>query len=145
MLTRQDVGSLRADAGENRSARGGYVLAEAEGARRVTLIATGSEVEIAMAARDTLNADGLSAAVVSLPCWELFAAQDPTYRMKVLGGAPRVGIEAACGFGWERWLGEDGVFVGMTGFGASAPSADLYRHFGITSEAVVTAVRKRLN
>ena len=145
VLTRQDVPALRADAGENRSARGGYVLAEAEGARRVTLIATGSEVEIAMAARDSLHADGLATAVVSLPCWELFAAQEESYRTSVLGGVPRVGIEAACGFGWERWLGEGGVFVGMTGFGASAPSEDLYRYFGITPEAVVTAVHKRLN
>ncbi len=145
VLTRQDASALRADAGENRSARGGYVLAEAEGARQVTLIATGSEVETAMTARDALHADGLAAAVVSLPCWELFAAQDETYRTTVLGGVPRIGIEAACGFGWERWLGEGGVFVGMTGFGTSAPSENLYRQFGITPEAIVTAVRKRLN
>ncbi len=145
VLSRQPLPALRGDTGENRAARGGYVLAEAEGARQVTLIATGSEVGIAMVARDALAADGLAAAVVSLPCWELFAGQDEAYRMQVLGGVPRIGIEAACGFGWERWLGEGGVFVGMTGFGASAPYEDLYRHFGITPEVVVTAVRKRLN
>jgi len=81
-------------------------------------------------------------AVVSLPCWEAFAAQDVAYRDAVLGTAPRIGIEAACGFGWERWLGADGVFIGMDGFGASAPAATLYSHFGITVEAVVAAVRR---
>ncbi len=144
ILTRQAVPSLRGDTVENRSSRGGYVIAEAEGTRQVTLIATGSEVAIAMRARDALGAAGVAAAVVSLPCWELFVAQHEGYRAKVLGGVPRVGIEAACGFGWERWLGETGIFVGMTGFGASAPYETLYRHFGITPEAIVAAVRKRL-
>ena len=136
--------SLRADMAENRCSRGGYVLAEAEGARRATLIATGSEVSIAMAARSVLSAEGLATAVVSLPCWELFAAQDEAYRAQVLGGVPRIGVEAACGFGWERWLGGNGLFVGMTSFGASGPSNELYRHFGITADTVATAVRKRL-
>ena len=144
VLSRQAVPSLRGDIVENRSSRGGYVIAEAEGTRQVTLIATGSEVAIAMGARAALGAAGIAAAVVSLPCWELFAAQHEGYRAKVLGGVPRVGIEAACGFGWERWLGETGIFVGMTGFGASAPYETLYRHFGITPEAIVAAVRKRL-
>jgi len=144
VLTRQALPALRTDAGENRSARGGYVLAEAEGARQATLIATGSEVEIAMNARTALAAEGIQAAVVSLPSWELFAAQDDSYRQAVLGTAPRVGIEAACGFGWDRWLGPDGVFIGMPGYGASAPAEELYRHFGITAEAVVAAVRSKL-
>ena len=133
-----------ADAAENFCARGGYVLADAEGPRAATLLATGSEVSIAMDARAALAADGVTVAVVSLPCWELFAQQDEAYRMQVLGTAPRIGIEAAGGFGWERWLGTDGVFIGMTGFGASAPYEDLYKHFGITAEAIVAAVRKRL-
>ena len=141
-LSRQNLPALRQEAGENRSARGGYVLAEASGPRRATLIATGSEVQIAMAARATLEAEGIPTAVVSLPCWELFALQDESYREAVLGDAPRVGIEAALSFGWERWLGRDATFIGMTGFGASAPAEDLYRHFGITAEAVVAAVRK---
>jgi len=144
VLTRQGLPALRTDAGENRSARGGYVLAEAEGARAATLIATGSEVEIAMAARAALSRDGLDVAVVSLPCWEIFAEQDEAYRALVLGSAPRVGIEAACGFGWERWLGPDGVFIGMPGFGASAPAEVLYKEFGITAEAAVAAVKKLL-
>ena len=148
VLSTQALPALRTDAGENRCARGGYVLAEAEGARRATLIATGSEVASAMDARALLAADGIPVAVVSLPCWALFAAADEAAREAVLGTAPRFGIEAACGFGWERWLGTDGPrhggFIGMTGYGASAPAEDLYRHFGLTPEAIATAVRKRL-
>lgn len=147
-LSRQNLPALRGDAGENRCARGGYVLAEASGgadARKATLIASGSEVQIAVAAREALEAEGIPTAVVSLPCWELFALQDDSYRTQVLGAEGlRVGIEAAGGFGWERWLGPKGVFIGMSGFGASAPAEDLYRHFGITAEAVAGAVRKRL-
>ncbi len=143
-LTRQNLPALRSEAGENRAARGGYVLAEANGARAATLIATGSEVHLAMEARATLEASGVPTAVVSLPSFELFAHQDESYRAEVLGAALRVGIEAALGWGWERWLGPTGIFIGMQGFGASAPAEDLFRHFGITAEAVVAAVRKRL-
>jgi transketolase len=144
VLTRQALPAQRTDIAENKCARGGYVLAEADGARRATLIATGSEVPIAMDARAALAAEGIQVAVVSLPCWELFSGQDEAYRAQVLGTAPRVGIEAACEFGWDRWLGPDGVFIGMTGFGASAPFEELYRHFGITAEAIAAAVKKRL-
>ncbi|HVZ08898.1 transketolase [Rhodopila sp.] len=144
VLSRQAVPACRADAGENRCARGGYVMAEADGSRQVTLIATGSEVGIALAARERLAAGGIAAAVVSLPSWELFARQDESYRAQVLGGVLRVGIEAACGFGWERWLGEGGLFLGVPGFGASAPGADLYGHFGLTAEAVAASVLRRL-
>lgn len=144
VLSRQALPAWRTDTTENRSARGGYVLAEAEGPRQATIIATGSEVPIAMAAREKLAGDNVAVAVVSLPCWELFAQQDESYRAQVLGGAPRVGIEAAGGFGWEQWLGSDGTFIGMTGFGASANHEDLYAHFGITAEAAVAAVMRRL-
>ncbi len=144
VLSRQAVPALRTDAAENRSTRGGYVLAEASGPRQATLIATGSEVSIAVEAQRMLAQDGIPVAVVSLPCWDLFAQQVESYRTDVLGSAPRFGIEAACGFGWERWLGADGVFIGMTGFGASAPADTLFRHFGITPEAVTIAVKKRL-
>ncbi|HXP77320.1 MAG TPA: transketolase [Stellaceae bacterium] len=143
-LTRQALPALRRDTGENRSARGGYVLAEADGARRVTLVATGSEVALAMTARDLLKAKGVAAAVVSLPCWELFDAQDPAYRASVLGTAPRVAVEAASPFGWERYVGAGGAIVGMTGFGASAPAEDLFRHFGITAEKVAEAALSRI-
>ncbi|MFT9163851.1 MAG: transketolase C-terminal domain-containing protein [Komagataeibacter saccharivorans] len=107
----------------NLCARGGYVVAEAEHARQVTLVATGHEVILALKARRLLKEAGMEAAVVSLPCWELFAAQKMTYRNAVLGTAPRIGIEAASGFGWERWLGPDGLFVGIDGFGAT-PAPD---------------------
>jgi transketolase len=143
-LSRQNLPALRVEAGENRAARGGYVLAEASAARQATLIATGSEVHLAVAAREALEAEGIPTAVVSLPCWELFALQDEGYRAEVLGSALRVGIEAAIRMGWDRWLGPDGVFIGMQGFGASAPAEALFRHFGITAEAVVAAVKKRL-
>ncbi|MBI0538047.1 transketolase [Roseomonas sp. KE2513] len=143
-LSRQNLPTLRTDVGENRSARGGYVLAEASGERMATLIATGSEVMLAMAARETLEAEGIPTAVVSLPCWKLFELQDPSWQEAVLGSGLRVGIEAALEFGWSRWLGSDGIFVGMAGFGASAPADDLFKHFGITAEAVVAAVRRRL-
>ena len=144
VLSRQPVPALRTDVAENRCARGGYVLQDADGPRQATLIATGSEVAVAAEARRMLAADGIAVAVVSLPCWELFGQQSPEYRAAVLGAAPRWGIEAACGFGWERWLGDGGAFIGMDGFGASAPGEHLFRHFGITPEAITTAVRKRL-
>ena len=143
-LSRQALPALRDDASDNRSARGGYVLAEAEGERAVTLIATGSEVHLAMTARAALAEQGILAAVVSLPCWELFAQQDEDYRAGVLGEVPRIGIEAAIGFGWERWLGARSAFIGMTGFGASAPAEKLFEHFGITPAAVVAAAKKLL-
>ena len=144
VLSRQAVPTLCPVQDENMSARGGYVLAEAQGERDVTLIATGTEVAIAMATRELLTAQGIRAAVVSMPCWELFAQLDKSEREAVLGSALRVGVEAAGGFGWERWLGADGIFVGMEGFGASAPAEVLYRHFGITPDAIATRVRDRL-
>jgi len=145
-LSRQGLPTLRTEAAENLSARGAYVLAEAEGgARKATLLATGSEVSLAMQARDILQKDGVPTAVVSMPCWELFEQQDMAYRRGVLGpGTVRVGIEAAVRQGWDRWIGEDGAFIGMAGFGASGPAAALYKHFGITAEAAVAAVRARL-
>jgi transketolase len=144
-LTRQGVPTLRTEhTDDNLCARGAYVLADADGERRATILATGSEVEIAMAARDALQADGIGTAVVSMPCWELFEAQDDAYKASVLGDGVRVAVEAAIGFGWDRWIGPNGGFVGMTGFGASAPAEELYEEFGITADAVAAAVRKRL-
>jgi len=124
---------------ENLVAKGAYVLREATGKRDVTLLATGSEVQIAVVAADLLAAKGLQAAVVSMPCWEAFEAQSEAFRSKTLGTAPRVAIEAAARLGWDRWIGDNGAFIGMNGFGASAPAEDLYRHFGITVEAVTEA------
>ena len=141
-LTRQRLPLLRtAHTNENLSARGAYVLVEAKGRRDVTLIATGSEVSLAVAAAKTLQGEGIEAAVVSMPCWELFAGQDQGYQDAVLGTAPRVGVEAAVDFGWQKWLGPRGIFIGMHGFGASAPFEELYKHFGITAAAVETVAR----
>jgi transketolase len=146
-LTRQGLPTLRVKhTNQNLTARGAYVLAEADHKRRAILLATGSEVAIALEAKALLEAKGLGARVVSMPCWELFAAQDEAYRRKVLpAGAVRVGIEAAVRQGWDQWLmGERGsekkaAFIGMESFGASAPIGDLYRHFGITAEAVASS------
>jgi transketolase len=142
-LSRQALPVLdRSFAAENPVARGAYVVSESDGPRDVTLLATGSEVAIAVAAAQLLRRHGLHAAVVSMPCFELFAAQPRDYRVKILGRAPRVGVEAAIEGDWRRWLGEDGEFVGMTGFGASAPAGALYAHFGITAEAVAEVAER---
>ncbi|MCK7614332.1 transketolase [Roseibium sediminicola] len=141
-LSRQGLPTLRTDHTlENRTRRGAYLLKETDGDRHVTLIATGSEVEIALAAADLLAVNGIKAAIVSAPSFELFARQDPAYRAAVLGTAPRVGVEAAVRQGWVALIGADGAFVGMTGFGASAPASDLYEHFGITPAAVAAAAK----
>jgi transketolase len=142
-LTRQGLPLLRtAHTDENLSAKGAYVLIEPKGRRDVTLIATGSEVSLAVTAAKVLQGEGIEAAVVSMPCWELFASQDQGYQDAVLGRAPRVGVEAAIDFGWQKWLGPQGIFIGMRGFGASAPAEELYKHFGITAAAVETAARE---
>jgi transketolase len=144
-LTRQSVPLLRNETDrDNRSARGAYVLAEADGGRQLTLLATGSEVSLAMAARDALAGSGIRAAVVSMPCWELFERQSEDYRNAVLGTVPRVGVEAAVRFGWDRWLGPRSAFIGMSDFGASAPGDAVYKHFGITAEKVAEAARALL-
>jgi len=151
-LSRQNLAPVRkTHTNQNLSAKGAYVLAEATGKRQAILIATGSEVEIAMAARDALEAEGIGTRVVSMPSMELFAAQDEAYRKRVLPAGPvRVAIEAGVRQGWDRWLlGERGReakagFVGMSTFGASAPYDRLYKEFGITAEAAVGAVKALL-
>ncbi|MBC57538.1 MAG: transketolase [Confluentimicrobium sp.] len=151
-LSRQGLPTVRLEHKvKNLTAQGAYVLAEAEGKRQAILLATGSEVEIAMKARDLLQAEGIGTRVVSMPCWELFAQQDAAYRKRVLPAGPvRVGIEAGVRFGWDQWLlGERGReakagFVGMEGFGASAPADELYTHFGITADAVAEKVKALL-
>ena len=148
-LTRQGLSTVRTEhKTKNMVAQGAYVLADAEGKRQAILMATGSEVEIAMAARDLLQAQGIGTRVVSMPCWELFEEQEERYRRRVLPGGPvRVAVEAGVRFGWDRWLfGERGKreksgFVGMHGFGASAPAGVLYKEFGITAEAVAQKAR----
>ncbi len=145
-LSRQGLPTVRTEHNDaNLTARGAYVLKDAQGARDVTLIATGSEVEIALNAAEVLAKAGINAAVVSAPCFELFAAQSAQYQNSVRGTAPRIGVEAAVRQGWELFLERDDGFVGMCGFGASAPAPELYQHFGITAEAIAAAAQKRLN
>ena len=145
VCSRQALPPVRAAVdSENRSARGAYVLAEAEGERRVTLLATGSEVAVALGARDILQAKGIAAAVVSMPCWELFEQQPDVYRAAVIGTGVRIGIEAAARLGWDRWIGERGEFIGMSSFGASGPADALFRHFGITAERAAKVAMRLL-
>jgi transketolase len=142
-LSRQVLPTFREVTGDaNRVARGAYVVVEPEGGRDVTLIATGSEVSIALEAAKLLANDGVEAAVVSAPCFDLFRREPREYREEVLGRAPRVGVEAAVEGDWSRWLGDGGEFVGMAGFGASAPAEVLYREFRITPEAVAVAAMR---
>lgn len=146
-LTRQGVPTLRREhTEENLSARGAYVISrESGGEAKAVIMASGSEVEIAVEAQKLLADKGIPARVVSMPSWELFEAQDEAYRHEVLGtSGVRVAIEAASTFGWERYVGNDGAIIGMTSFGASAPYKELYTHFGITADAVLEAVLSRL-
>jgi transketolase len=144
-LSRQAVETLRLEHTDaNRSAAGAYVLAAADGAPDATLIATGGEVMAAMKARELLQADGLAIRVVSMPCRELFDAQTVSARDKVLGTGLRVGIEAAAPFGWSDLLGNDGMFIGVRGFGASAPDHVLFDHFGLSPNKIAEAVKARL-
>ena len=142
VLTRQGLPQLttRQD-DDNLVARGGYVVRDADGNRAVTLIATGSELMLACQAADLLAADGIAAAVVSMPCRDLFQEQDAAYRKAVLGTAPRVVVEAAVVDGWEGIVGDSGAFVGMTGFGASAPAERLFTEFGITVQAIANKAK----
>jgi transketolase len=147
VLSRQSVPTLRTEhTNENRSARGAYILAEAEGGnRKATILATGSEVSIAIAARRALQKEGIPTAVVSMPCWELFDVQDEKYRQAVLGpGSVRVAVEAGIRQGWDKYIRSHGGFVGMTGFGASAPAEVLFEHFGINTKETIEAVKERL-
>ena len=143
-LTRDGVPNLRDGSAENKSAKGGYVLRAPKGRREVTLIATGSEVGLAVEAAALLDKQGIAAAVVSMPSFELFRAQPDAYRFEVLGESPRVGVEAAVAQGWHEWLRHRDVFVGMSEFGASAPAGDLFRHFGITAERVAEVAAKQV-
>ena len=136
-LSRQGLPTVRTErTNENLTQKGGYILRNVRGARDITLMATGSEVTIALDAADALKDQGYNVAVVSMPCWELFDQQSDQYRQSVLGSAPRIAIEALIGFGWDRYLRTQDVFVGMHDFGASGPAPELYQHFGITKERI---------
>lgn len=140
-LTRQGLPLLRTSAKENMTAKGGYVLSEAAGKRQATIIATGSEVSLAVEAKQKLADEGIDVAVVSMPCCELFDAQPLDYQEQVLGTAPHVAVEAAAKYGWEKYVGLGGDIIGMDGFGASGPAGELYKYFGITVDEVVDSVK----
>jgi transketolase len=144
-LTRQNLPQVRHQyTAENLCAKGAYELRAADGAPEVSIFASGSEVSIAVAARALLHDKGVRARVVSVPCMDRFFEQDQSYQRQVIGDAPiRIGVEAAVRQGWDRIIGEHGIFIGMHGFGASGPYRELYKHFAITAEAVVDALRQR--
>ncbi|AGK57673.1 transketolase [Hyphomicrobium denitrificans 1NES1] len=141
-LSRQAVPNLRSDGSENRSAKGAYLIKSPEGKRDVTLLATGSEVGVAVEAAAELAKSGISAAVVSMPSFELFRAQPESYQNDILGEAPRIAIEAGVAQSWYEWLRKSDKFVGMSGFGASAPAGKLFEHFGITAVHVADIARQ---
>ncbi len=150
-LTRQSVPALRTKFTEhNLCAKGAYVISDSTLTNHttddsVTIIGTGSEVAIAVAAQKILESNhGIATKVISMPCWELFEQQTQSYKNTILGSGLRVAIEAACSFGWEKWIGADGIFIGMQSFGASAPAQDLYQHFGITAEIAVKRILQKL-
>ncbi len=140
-LSRQNLPMLRTDAKLNLSARGGYIIYGEKDNRQATLIATGSEVSLAVEAAQALAQEDIKVAVVSMPCTELFDAQDISYQEDILGQAPRIAIEAGSKFGWERYVGLKGDIIGMDGFGASAPASELYNYFGITKEEIIDSVK----
>ncbi len=145
-LTRQNLPTVRTEFDEdNLCAKGAYELSAADGDADVSIFASGSEIEIALAAKKLIEARGYAARVVSVPCFELFSDQNEEYRAEIIGTAPvQVAIEAAISQGWTRFIGRDGIFIGMKGFGASAPYDQLYKKFGITAEAAAEAALDRL-
>ena len=144
-LSRQNLPMIRTEYKENLSAKGGYIISGDANNRQATLIATGSEVSLAIEAQSQLKSEGINVAVVSMPCMELFDAQPISYQEEVLGTAPRIAIEAASKFGWEKYVGLNGDIIGMDGFGASGPGNELYKYFGITKEEVIDSVKDCLN
>lgn len=145
-LSRQNLPMIRTSTSQNLTAKGGYIISDvAQGKKRqATIIATGSEVSLAIEAQNQLREEGINVAVVSMPCTELFDAQPFEYQKEVLGSAPRIAVEAAAKFGWEKYVGLEGDIIGMDGFGASGPAEELYKYFGITLEEVVDAVKTGL-
>ena len=144
-LSRQNLPPVRRDAGQNRSARGAYRLRDATAARQVALVATGSEVAVALACAEQLEAQGIGADVVSMPCVELFQQQDAGFRAELLpSNVLKVSVEAGVTLGWERFVGNDGLTIGLDRFGASAPAEVLFKHFGFSAEAVVPKILSKL-
>ncbi len=145
-LTRQDVPSLRKDVKENLSKYGAYIISEAIGVVKVTIFATGSEVEIAIKAQEDLHKITIGTRIISIPCWELFDQQDLAYQAELLDNSSiKVAIEAGIKHGWEKYIGRDGIFIGMNSFGASAKAEDLYEYFKITKENVITKIKEKIS
>lgn len=140
-LSRQGVPTLRAETAENMASRGGYIISKAESAPKATIIATGTEVSLAVAAQKQLAAENIAVNVVSMPCTELFDQQPDAYKESVLGAAPRIAVEAASAYGWERYIGSQGAVVGLDGFGISGKAEDVYDHFGLTVDGLVKIVK----
>ena len=146
-LSRQNLPQVRTAAADgNLCAKGAYRLRAAAAPRKVVLLATGSEVELALGVAEALEGEGIGADVVSMPCTELFDAQDAQYRADLLArDALIVSIEAGTTFGWERYTGTDGLNIGLDRFGASAPAEDLFQHFGFTVEAILPKIRAKIS
>ena len=142
ILARQATPQFRTDVAENKTAKGAYVLYEPQKERDFTLIATGTEVALAMQTKDLLEQQGFSVAVVSMPCWELFQEQPLSYQDQVLGKTPRVAIEAGSSFGWERWVGPSGLVCAVDDFGFSAPASQIYEHFNLTASQLADRIQK---
>ena len=140
-LSRQSVPTLREEVKENKTAKGGYVISSADGVAKATVIATGTEVSLAIAAQKQLRNLGIEINVVSMPCQELFDAQTEEYKQTVLGSAPRIAIEAGTTFGWERYVGANGAIMGIDTFGASGKGEAVYEHFGLTVDNIVEKVK----
>ena len=143
-LSRQSLPLLRKQAKNNETQKGGYIISESAEQRQATILASGSEVSLAVVAQKELEKKGIHTAVVSIPCWELFDKQDECYRKQVLGCVPRIAVEAASGFGWEKYVGDNGQIISMKDFGESGPAEQLYSHFGIDVEHIVKAVEKSI-
>ena len=143
-LSRQSVPTLRADASENKTAKGAYIISPADGKPQATIIATGTEVCLAVEAQKQLRNLGIGVNVVSMPCQELFIKQSSEYQKAVLGEAPRLALEAGSSFGWERFVGQNGAILGIDGFGASGKGDEVYAHFGLTADNIAKAVKKIL-
>ena len=145
-LSRQGLPAIRDEkSSENLTKKGGYILKNANGKRDVTLIASGSEVEIAIKTSELLLEANINAAVISLPCWELFENQSEEYKSEVLGNVLKVGIEAGSEMGWHKYIGSEGIFVGINTFGASAPAHELFKHFGFNPDEIKEKILKKLN
>ncbi len=143
-LSRQSVPTLRMDSTENKTAKGGYIISASEGVARATLIATGTEVSMAVAAQKQLKNLGIEVNVVSMPCQELFNKQSAEYKQSVLGNTPRIAIEAGSTFGWERYVGDNGAILGIDSFGVSGKGDEVYEHFDLTIDKVVETIKKFL-